>query len=116
MVDAVEQALEECATKVAEGALPRSLDGRAIRYLRGAVHENFKKHIGNWAEDRQEVLRMAWHLGAMANLIASIRNEAVISEHVAKDAGRIVSHNCKIGQMVALQARGAYCQGAFETE
>lgn len=117
VIDPVQQALDDCTTKVLEGALPSSFDPAALNALREAVSQQFGFHInghpGVWQQDRPEVLRMAWHLGAIARLIASIKGEAPIREDTAKEAGALVSRNCTLSGGRVVQPMGKYCEGAF---
>lgn len=107
----VEEALNLCAGELIHGARPLAVAPDAIDLLKGFVRATFENgllhqdHL-NWEEDKEEVLRMSWSVGAIAREIAAILKLGKIDRDVAHKAAVVVRDNCHLGRV---EPRGKYC-------
>jgi hypothetical protein len=107
----VEEALSLCAGELINGARPLAVAPDAIDLLKGFVRTTFENGLLhqdglNWEEDKEEVLRMSYSMGAIAREIAAILKRGVIDRDAAHRAAVVVRDNCKLG---AVETRGKYC-------
>lgn len=127
-VQTADQALDQVFDHIRDGASPRPVDPAALDTLRDMLHGIFSLRIegGTWEQDHAELCRVADHLGAFANLYASIGRKEVIETDEIIKAAQVVSMECKAGmraRVARVQERAArmnravvmrsYCDGVF---